>query len=42
MGKNFHSSEETLPEHGTPRPDLTDKPILDPDWELFTDGSLLV
>jgi hypothetical protein len=34
-----HSCEEVLAENYTPRPDLLDKPLPDPDLTLSTDGS---
>jgi hypothetical protein len=33
-----HFFKEVLAENYTPRPDLLDKPLLDPDLTLFTDG----
>jgi hypothetical protein len=41
-GNPEHSCEEVLMESYAARPDLTDRPLKNPDLELYTDGSSFV
>ena len=41
-GKPEHDCLQTIEEVYSSRPDLKDRPLQDPDWELYTDGSSFV